>query len=135
MKYLLFPLSFLILTACSGTKSVSKTSDSTTATATFTDESLKKALKKEDQVIVLEFWAEWCAPCKMLDPILQELAAEYEGKAIVGKMDVDDNTYSKLFYEIGSIPMILIFKNGKIVDQQKGLTTKVALSEKIDMYL
>ncbi|MEL6944202.1 MAG: thioredoxin, partial [Bacteroidota bacterium] len=127
MKRILLLLALAgLLTACSSTQKTSNKSNA--ATVEYNDATLKKALKKNNQVIVLEFWAEWCGPCKMLDPIVQELAEEYKGKAIVGKINVDENPIAKINYEIKSIPIILFFKNGELVDQQKGLSSKAAIS-------
>lgn len=121
----------LFITACNTTKKASSKSN----LVEFTDKSLKAELKNQDELIVLEFSAKWCGPCKILEPILEELATEYKGRATIGKVDVDENTYTKLFYEIKSLPMIYIFKNGEIVDQQQGLTSKEKLAQKIEAQL
>ncbi len=86
-------------------------------------------------VSVVDFWAEWCGPCKMLTPIIEELSKDYDGKASVGKLNVDDNPNVSMKYGIRSIPTILFIKNGEVVDKQVGVTTKQALSQKIDALL
>jgi len=121
----------LFAVACNATKKVSSKSN----LVAFTDKSLKAELQEQEELIVLEFSAEWCGPCKILEPILEELAAEYKDKVTIGKVDVDENTYTKLFYEVKSLPMIYIFKNGEIVDKQKGLISKEKLAQKIEAQL
>ncbi len=93
----------------------------------------EKALDKG--VAVVDFWAEWCGPCRMIAPIIEELHKEYDGKALVGKLDVDNNPEVAMKYGIRSIPTILILKDGKVVDKQVGATTKKVLAEKIEAQL
>ena len=85
--------------------------------------------------MVLDFWAEWCGPCRMVAPIIEELATEYAEKAVVGKVDVDNNPDITAKFGIRNIPTILFFKNGEIVDKQVGAAQKSALVEKIDKLL
>jgi thioredoxin 1 len=85
--------------------------------------------------MVLDFWAEWCGPCKMVSPIIDELAAEYEGRVIIGKMDVDDNDDVVGQYGIRNIPTILFFKDGQLVDKQVGAAQKSAFVAKIEKLL
>lgn len=100
----------------------------------FTDDNFEeKALS--GGVAVVDFWAEWCGPCKMITPIIEELSKDYEGKASVGKLNVDDNPNVSVKYGIRSIPTILFIKNGEVVDKQVGLATKQALSQKLDSLL
>lgn len=82
--------------------------------------------------VLIDFWASWCGPCLMLAPTIEELANEYEGKAIIGKVDVD--AYPELAEQFGirSIPTLLIFKGGEVVDKQVGVVPKVVLSKKLD---
>lgn len=82
-----------------------------------TDENIKEIINSGKPVVV-DFWAEWCGPCRMVGPIVEELAKEYEGKVIVGKMDVDENVDTPQVYGIRNIPTILFFKDGQVVDKQ-----------------
>ena len=83
----------------------------------------------------MDFWAPWCGPCKMLGPIIDELANDFEGKAIIGKMNIDENSEVSSQFGIRSIPTVLFFKNGEQVDKVVGLLTKPALEEKINSLL
>ena len=94
-----------------------------------------KELINSDQPLVVDFWAPWCGPCKMLGPVIDELSNEFEGKAIIGKMNVDENSEVSSQFGIRSIPTILFFKNGEQVDKVVGLLTKPALEEKIKSLL
>lgn len=85
--------------------------------------------------VVIDFWAEWCGPCRMVGPIVEELAKEYDGKVIIGKMDVDENVDTPNTYGIRNIPTILFFKDGKVVDKQIGATQKSVLAAKVEALL
>jgi thioredoxin 1 len=100
----------------------------------FTDENLKSYLESGKPVVV-DFWAEWCGPCRMVGPIVEELAHEYEGKVVIGKMDVDENTDIPTEYGIRNIPTILFFKEGKLTDKQVGAAQRNVLKEKIEALL
>ncbi len=82
-------------------------------------------------VAVVDFWAEWCGPCRLIGPIIDELSGTYEGKAVIGKVNVDENPEISMKYGIRSIPTILFIKDGEVVDKQVGVSTKAALEAKI----
>lgn len=97
----------------------------------FTDSNVKEAIASGKPVVV-DFWAEWCGPCRMVGPIVEELAEEYADKVTIGKLNVDENTEAPSEYGIRSIPTILFFKDGKVVDTHVGAAPKAQLKEKID---
>jgi thioredoxin 1 len=92
-------------------------------------------LLQSNKPLVVDFWAEWCGPCKMVAPIIEELAAEFEGQVIIGKCDVDDNSDVAAEYGIRNIPTILFFKDGVVVDKQVGAAPKATFVAKIDALL
>jgi len=102
--------------------------------STITDANFEE-LVKENKVLVVDFWAEWCGPCRMISPIIEELASEYEDKAVIGKMNVDENDEVVGQFGIRSIPTILFFKNGELVDKYVGVAQKSTLEEKIKALL
>jgi thioredoxin 1 len=101
----------------------------------FTDSNFQETALAKDTVSVVDFWAEWCGPCKMVGPIIDQLATEYEGKVTVGKLDVDSNPEVATKFGIRSIPTILFIKNGEIVDKLVGAASKSTLDEKIKALL
>lgn len=100
----------------------------------FTDSNFKETALA-DGVSVVDFWAEWCGPCRLIGPIVEDLAKDYEGKVTIGKLNVDNNPEVAMKYNVRSIPTILILKNGELVDKHVGTTTKAALTEKIEAQL
>ncbi len=100
----------------------------------FTDSNFEELLAN-NVVVVADFWANWCGPCRMVTPIIEELASEYEGKVLIGKVDVDDNNDVASKYGIRNIPTILFFKNGEIVDKQVGAAPKNTIEDKIKALL
>ena len=103
-------------------------------TLEITDSNFNDVISKNKTVLV-DFWAEWCGPCRMIGPVIEELANEYEGKAIIGKLDVDSNQESSVKYGVRSIPTILTFKDGEIVDRQVGAVPKETLKNVVDSQL
>lgn len=101
----------------------------------FTDSNFKEEVLDNDQLTVVDFWAEWCGPCRAIGPVIEELATTYEGKVKVGKLNVDDNPEVSVKYGITSIPAILFLKNGEVVDKQVGAAPKSVLDKKIQAHL
>ena len=95
-----------------------------------TDSNYKEILT-EGKPVVVDFWAPWCGPCKMVGPIIEELATEFEGQVIIGKCDVDENSDMAAAYCIRNFPTVLFFKNGEIVDKQVGAVGKPVFVEKV----
>lgn len=100
----------------------------------FTDENIKEMINSGKPVVV-DFWAEWCGPCRMVGPVVEELAKEYDGKVLIGKMNVDENVDTPNDYGIRNIPTILFFKDGQLVDKQIGAAQKSALEAKVQALL
>ena len=100
-----------------------------------TDANYKELMADTSKPVVIDFWATWCGPCRMVGPIIEEWAAEYEGKVVIGKCNVDDNEDLTMEYGIRNIPTILFFKNGQLVDKQVGSAPKPVFVQKIEALL
>ena len=100
----------------------------------FTDANFKSDLES-GKPLVVDFWAEWCGPCRMVTPIIEELAGEYEGKVLIGKMNVDENSEIPSEYSVRNIPTILFIKGGEVVDRHVGAASKAVLKEKVEKLL
>lgn len=100
----------------------------------FTDENINEMIES-GKPVVIDFWAEWCGPCRMVGPVVEELSKEYEGQVLIGKMDVDEHVDTPNKYGIRNIPTILFFKDGQVVDKQIGATQKAVLEAKVKALL
>jgi thioredoxin 1 len=100
-----------------------------------TDASFEKEVLQSNVPVIVDFWAEWCGPCRMVAPLVKEIATEFDGRAKVTKMDVDSNPEIPSKYGIRNIPTILFFKNGQIVDKQVGAVPKNVLVSKLEAIL
>lgn len=101
----------------------------------FTDASFKKEVLENDKLTVIDLWAEWCGPCRMMGPVVEELSQEYAGKAVVGKLNVDENPDVPTNHNVRGIPTFLFFKNGELVDKVVGAQTKKFLQDKIEAHI
>lgn len=104
-------------------------------TIEITDSNFEEVVLKSDKPVLVDFWAEWCGPCRMVGPVVEELSNEYDGKVVIGKVDVDSNPEVSLKFGIRNIPALLFFKDGEIVDKQIGAVPKSVLAEKLDKQL
>ncbi len=100
-----------------------------------TDANFQTEVLNSQKVTLLDFWAEWCGPCRAITPIVEELAKDYDGRAIIGKVNVDENPEITVKYGIRNIPTILFIKNGEVVDKQVGAVPKSVLEEKLKAHL
>ncbi len=102
---------------------------------TLTDANFQKEVLENPEPVLVDFWADWCGPCHMIAPIIDELATDFEGQAKVGKLDVDNDAQVAAQYGIRSIPTLLLFKDGQVVDQVIGVAPKTELVEKLNAVL
>lgn len=99
------------------------------------DSNFEEIVMNSDKPVVLDFWAEWCGPCRTITPIIEEMAAEYEGRAIIAKVNVDDSNGVAVKFAVRNIPTVLFFKDGKVVDKQVGAAAKSVFTSKLDAIL
>lgn len=101
----------------------------------FSDANFQSEVIESGKVTVVDLWAEWCGPCKMMNPVIEELSAEYEGRAVIGKLNVDDNPNVPTNYNVRGIPTFLLFKGGELKDKVVGAQTKQVLKARIEALL
>ena len=98
----------------------------------FSDSNFEQEVLNSGTPVLVDFWAEWCGPCRMIGPVVEELATEYDGKAKIGKMNIDLNPGTPMKYGVRSIPTLLVFKNGEVVDKVVGAVPKTTLVDKLE---
>jgi thioredoxin 1 len=101
----------------------------------FTDANFEELALKSDKPVMVDFWAEWCGPCRMVTPIVEEMATEYDGRAVIGKVNVDENPDISMKFGIRNIPTIIFLKDGEMVDKSVGAVPKNVLAEKIEKFM
>jgi thioredoxin 1 len=107
----------------------------TTTVRTLTDATFADAVGEGSGVVMVDFWAAWCGPCRMIAPIVEQLAREYEGKVTVAKLDVDTNPQATMRYNVRSLPSVLIFKDGAVVDTVIGAVPRSVLEQRLQKHL
>jgi thioredoxin 1 len=104
-------------------------------TLTFTDDNFEEDVLQSEQPVLVDFWAEWCGPCKALSPTIDELAEEYAGKIRIGKLDTDANRDASVRFQVSAIPTLILFRRGEVVERLLGLQSKTKLKNSLDALL
>jgi thioredoxin 1 len=120
---------------CSPHKAIKNKININSMATQLTDSNFQTTVLDSNKVAVIDFWAEWCGPCKAIGPMIEEMSKEFEGKAIIGKVDVDNNPETAMRYGIRNIPTILFIKNGQVVDKQVGAVPKANLVAMLNKHL
>lgn len=126
---------FILLSSSNFRSDSSKPFKQTVMAVEITDANFEELVLKSDKPVLVDFWAEWCGPCRMVGPVVEELSKEYDGKAVVGKVNVDHNADISVKYGIRNIPTLLVFKNGEVVEKHVGIAPKNVLAGKLEAYL
>ena len=130
-RFLFFLIPAIALFITASYRNAEKGKDTSRDTVEFTDANFQSKALSSDKLTIVDFWAEWCGPCRAMGPVIEDLSKEYTGKVNIGKLNVDHNPTITNRYGISSIPTILFIKNGKVVDKLEGLYPKRELIKKI----